>query len=186
MFLTVQEAIDLSGKSQTTIHRLCQKYDGSRQIRKERNKYLIDKDFLLEKYPPENKEAVETENFSAQTDEKLLQELNEKNERIVELSKKATELQEELKSKEARISELEDDLFDLQHELAETIDENINIGKELSAVDSEIDNEKIEIEQTSSFDLDAEKKAIRYNIAGFTISAMLLIAFIFMMYYLTK
>ena len=51
MFLTVKEASDLTGKSATTIYRLCNKRRNSVYIRKEDNKFLIDKEFLLASYP---------------------------------------------------------------------------------------------------------------------------------------
>lgn len=190
MFLTVQEAIDLSGKSQTTIHRLCQKHDGSKYIRKERNKYLIDKDFLLDKYPIDGSgDEDSSELADVVVDGNLLKELTEKNERIAELIRETTELRENIESKQNRITELEDELFDHQHELAEVLDANIYIGQELSAI-KEISSVTVESSEsdseTETFDLEAHKRGVRYTVAGITIASMLLIAFVFMMYYLTK
>lgn len=222
MFLTVQEAIDISGKSQTTIHRLCQKHDGTKFIRKERNKYLIDKDFLLEKYPAENKEVenlavVNSGNGDSELQEefaeksKQINELNEEKAKLAkenaelslenvelakdraELSEQAADLAEQIKKKDAKIAELEDEIFDNQHELAEALDANMHLGQELQALKHISDtllnppeNQSEQDEADQDFDIDARKKAIRYTISGITISAVILIAFIFMMYYLTK
>jgi hypothetical protein len=60
MFLTVKEASDLTGKSATTIYRLCNKRRNSMYIRKEDNKFLIDKEFLLASYPPIEKLISDT------------------------------------------------------------------------------------------------------------------------------
>ncbi|OQX99779.1 MAG: hypothetical protein B6I20_09645 [Bacteroidetes bacterium 4572_117] len=51
MFVTVKEAVELTGKSQTTISRLCSKRKGTRFIKKEGIKYYIDKEYLLATYP---------------------------------------------------------------------------------------------------------------------------------------
>jgi len=59
MFLTVKEASDLTGKSATTIYRLCNKRRNSLYIKKEDNKFFIDKEFLLATYPPEEKRISE-------------------------------------------------------------------------------------------------------------------------------
>jgi len=51
MFISVKEAADLTGKSPTTIYRLCNKRINTLYVRKEDNKFLIDKEFLMATYP---------------------------------------------------------------------------------------------------------------------------------------
>ena len=53
MLLSVKEAAELTGKSATTIYRLCNKRINTEYVKKEDNKFLISKDFLLAKYPTE-------------------------------------------------------------------------------------------------------------------------------------
>ncbi|MFN8254209.1 MAG: helix-turn-helix domain-containing protein [Bacteroidales bacterium] len=53
MFISVKEAMELTGLSSTTIYRLCNKRINTLFIRKEENKFLIDKDYLLATYPPD-------------------------------------------------------------------------------------------------------------------------------------
>ncbi len=187
MFLTVQEAIDLSGKSQTTIHRLCQKHEGSKFIRKERNKYLIDKEFLTEKYPPgsENDADDDLDGVDNNPDNDIV----ERDIQIVELSTQIGDLQDVVKSQTTKIEELTEQLFDNQHELAEVIEANENMLIELEALQNankSLENEAPTVIEVPSFDLQAHKQGVRYTLAGVTISSMLLIAFVFMMYYFTK
>lgn len=59
MFISVKEAADLTGKSATTIYRLCNKRVNTEYVRKEDNKFLINKEFLMATYPQE--EPVEIE-----------------------------------------------------------------------------------------------------------------------------
>ncbi|MCF6241310.1 MAG: hypothetical protein L3J74_08200 [Bacteroidales bacterium] len=63
MFVSVKEAVVLTGKSQTTIYRLCKKRSHTRYVKKKDNKYFIDKAYLLATYPSINKNIMEnTEN----------------------------------------------------------------------------------------------------------------------------
>lgn len=80
MFISVKEAADLTGKSSTTIYRLCNKRINTLYVRKEDNKFLIDKEFLLATYPPVEdytaiKETEEktsaTANQNSNTDEQV-------------------------------------------------------------------------------------------------------------------
>ena len=177
MYLTVKEAIDLSGKSQTTIHRLCQNYDDSKYIKKEGNKYLVDKDFLMQKYP-QNETLIESKDLiSSDKEQNLIQSLTEKNLRITELTVENKEIKKQ-------ISELEEQIFDHQHELAENIDANISLHKEVKAINAinEISAEGIIPEASSS----NEKDLLLYRTMLITGSLMVLIAFIFFMYYFTK
>jgi len=56
MFISVKEAADLTGKSATTIYRLCNKRINTEYVRKEDNKFLIDSEFLMATYPQEELE----------------------------------------------------------------------------------------------------------------------------------
>ncbi len=58
MFISVKEAAELTGKSATTIYRLCNKRINTEYIRKEDNKFFIDKEYLLATYPPEEEERI--------------------------------------------------------------------------------------------------------------------------------
>lgn len=79
MFLTVKEASDLTGKSATTIYRLCNKRRNSTFIKKEDNKFFIDKEFLLATYPQEEKRIIEIiENGSKETGEPVFLEIEPK------------------------------------------------------------------------------------------------------------
>jgi hypothetical protein len=79
MFLTVKEASDLTGKSATTIYRLCNKRRNSLYIKKEDNKFFINKDFLLATYPSEEKRTSDIiENGSKETGEPVFLEIEPK------------------------------------------------------------------------------------------------------------
>jgi hypothetical protein len=58
MFVSVKEAVQLTGKSQTTIYRLCKKRSHTRYVKKKDNKYFIDKAYLLATYPAVNENIV--------------------------------------------------------------------------------------------------------------------------------
>ncbi len=51
MFVSVKEAVDITGMSQTTIYRLCKKRSHTKFVKKEDNKYFIDREYLLATYP---------------------------------------------------------------------------------------------------------------------------------------
>ncbi|NJO89296.1 MAG: helix-turn-helix domain-containing protein [Chloroflexia bacterium] len=86
MFISVKEAADLTGKSATTIYRLCNKRINTEFVRKEDNKFLIDKEYLMATYPLEEEaelmidveeqpemrfeNVMETENVKNDTSEK--------------------------------------------------------------------------------------------------------------------
>ena len=67
MFISVKDAADLTGKSATTIYRLCNKRINTEYVRKEDNKFLIDKEFLMATYPQE--EAEEQPEFTEELPE---------------------------------------------------------------------------------------------------------------------
>lgn len=58
MFISVKEAADLTGKSATTIYRLCNKRINTEYVRKEDNKFLINREFLMATYPQDELEEV--------------------------------------------------------------------------------------------------------------------------------
>lgn len=185
MYLTVKEAIDISGKSQTTIHRLCQKHDGSKYIKKENNKYLIDKDFLLDKYPTD---ADTEEILSTAVNEDILKSLEEKNLQITELTISNKTLKQKLAKGAEKIKELEQELFDNQHELAEALNDNEALQKEYSANSNLLINhvEEIAATATASEEKEFDKKELIFKIGTITVSAIVLVFFVAMMYYLTK
>ncbi len=186
MYLTVKEAIDLSGKSQTTIHRFCQKYDDSKFIKKEGNKYLIDKDFLLEQYPKEEygDEIIEQKDFisSNEVEERFIQELTVKNAKITELKFEKEKLLKEKETFLKKIEKLEEENFDLQHELADNIDENMGLHQEAEVLSN------LEDIATSSPEEDkkTKKQLMLYQAILVTASLITLSAFVAFMYYFTK
>lgn len=70
MFISVKEAAELTGKSTTTIYRLCNKRINTEFVKKEDNKFFIDVDFLKATYPDEesnNDEIIEVEEAAYET-----------------------------------------------------------------------------------------------------------------------
>ncbi|MEN8121018.1 MAG: hypothetical protein ABFS35_11750 [Bacteroidota bacterium] len=59
MFVSVIEAVELTGMSQTTIYRLCKKRSHTEYVKKEDNKYYIDKEYLLNTYPERVEDDLE-------------------------------------------------------------------------------------------------------------------------------
>jgi hypothetical protein len=59
MFISVKEAMELTGMSSTTIYRLCNKRINTLYVRREDNKFLIDKEFILATYPQDVVKAIE-------------------------------------------------------------------------------------------------------------------------------
>lgn len=169
MYLTVKEAIDASNKSQTTIHRLCQKYENTKYVKKEGNKYLIDKDFLFEKYPIGSEDIMEADTI---LDENLIVSLTEKNKQITELTIKNKELED-------KIMLLEEDKLENAQEMAEILDANMSLNKELQAIKSK---RAIQYSESNEY---SEIKETLYKALIITGSVALLIAFIFLMYYFT-
>lgn len=169
MYLTVKEAIDASNKSQTTIHRLCQKYENTKYVKKEGNKYLIDKDFLFEKYPIGSEDIMEPD---TNLDDNLIVSLTEKNKQITELTIKNKELED-------KIFSLEEDKLENAQEIAEILDANMSLNKELQALKS-----KRTIQYSESGEYNDLKETF-YKALIITGSVALLIAFIFSMYYFT-
>jgi len=213
MFLTVKEATDFSNKSQTTIHRLCQKFDGTKDVWKENNKYLVNYDLLLEQYPelsekpfPGTESNNGDENLRKIISDKnleitglgienqdLKQKLSESEEKIKSLSSENTIISSSIKTedssadieaKDKEIKRLNAEILASHHELAEMTDAVMNLQKELSAVNRVNEITVSKVEDPNT-KLDTEKKLIRYRLFGITISVMVLVAFIFGMYKLT-
>ncbi len=114
MFLTVKEAILASGKSQTTIHRLCQKNEATKFIKKENNKFLIDHVFLTKQYPDTIKViSINGSNGS----EALLKTISEKNLEITGLTVELNNLKSDLQNKKNKIEELKEEDAAEVHEL---------------------------------------------------------------------
>jgi len=136
MFISVKEAIELTGKSQTTIYRLCKKRIRTDYIKVEGSQYLIDKDFLLETYPPPPEE-----------EEKLLT--------------------------------IEDDNIDTKE--PETEDKAKQLAKQIAKSAEEFENAEIE-NNGSVF----EKLSYWETIIGLSVSTLLIVGFILMLYFNTK
>jgi DNA-binding MurR/RpiR family transcriptional regulator len=62
MFISVKEAVELTGMSQTTIYRLCKKRSHTKFVQKKDNKFFIEKEYLLAAYPAQNEVNVEDTN----------------------------------------------------------------------------------------------------------------------------
>jgi hypothetical protein len=62
MFISVKEAVELTGMSQTTIYRLCKKRSHTKFVQKRDNKFFIEKEYLLAAYPAQNEVNVEDTN----------------------------------------------------------------------------------------------------------------------------
>lgn len=60
MFISVKEAVELTGMSQTTIYRLCKKRSHTKFVQKRDNKFFIEKEYLLATYPARNKDDSES------------------------------------------------------------------------------------------------------------------------------
>ena len=62
MFISVKEAVELTGMSQTTIYRLCKKRSHTKFVQKRDNKFFIEKEYLLAAYPAQNEANIEDTN----------------------------------------------------------------------------------------------------------------------------
>lgn len=49
-YISVTDAVERTGKGQTTIYRFCRKYEHTRHIKREEKKFLIDEDLLLKHF----------------------------------------------------------------------------------------------------------------------------------------
>ena len=107
MFVSVKEAAELTGKSATTIYRLCNKRINTEYVRKEDNKFLINREFLMATYPPE--EPVEQPDIVEEAPEMRFENVTEINSQTTPEEKPAS----------------------LEKETPENNENTENIGKEL-------------------------------------------------------
>lgn len=63
-FLTVQEAIELTGRSQSTISRYCRKYADTKHIKRVGKEYRLDKTHLISQFGLNNQNTHETKDYS--------------------------------------------------------------------------------------------------------------------------
>ena len=157
MFISVKEAVELTGKSQTTIYRLCKKRIRTEYVKVEGSQYLIDKEFLLETYPFEKDEddliSIEVEGADNE-DNTIIDNVN------VEDDSSVTE---------------ED--VDRVKVIADSITERIT----KNATDNFKD---IPLTDKSSFNF--EKLSYWETIIGLSVSVLLITGFILMLYFNTK
>lgn len=106
-YITIKEAVTLSGKSQSTIQRLCNSLEGTYHVKRHEGKYLIDKNYLLSDSKEDTKK---TDNQNVNHDYSLTIQI----------------LQNELVAKNQQISEL-------LERLRETNAINMNFQKQLKS-----------------------------------------------------
>lgn len=95
MFVSVKEAVELTGKSQTTIYRLCKKRSHTRYVKKKDNKFFIDKAYLLATYPAINENTMDNSDIK-ETRENLQNTPNDLIEFTVENKSKDEEIGEKI------------------------------------------------------------------------------------------
>ena len=141
MFLTVKEAAELSGKSPTTIYRLCNKRRNSTFIRKEDNKFLIDRDFLLATYPQHEKQiSHEIEYGKLEITEPVFLEIEPKLKEVYTVTEIAVEnskvINEVVSTPEIKVQEVIEEkeipLYEEQKEPETVVRANEIIDKELA------------------------------------------------------
>jgi len=150
MFISVKEAVELTGKSQTTIYRLCKKRIRTEYIKVKDSQYLIEKDFLLETYPLEEEKdnLIDIEEVSdvknSNTDNNIDTKTNDNEQTNVNL---------------------------LADEISERVEKNY-----------EQNIEKISLKDNFYF----EKLSYWETIIGLSVSTLLIVGFISMLYFSTK
>lgn len=78
-FLSVAQAVKLTGKSQPTISRFCRKFAESSHIQKNGSAYLIEEDFLLAHFPASESQNTTNQEYSGNSLE-LMSHIKEENE----------------------------------------------------------------------------------------------------------
>jgi hypothetical protein len=58
-YISVSDAVERTGKGQTTIYRLCRKHEHTRHVLREDKKFLIDEEFLCKHYSEQGTEQAE-------------------------------------------------------------------------------------------------------------------------------
>ena len=153
MFISVKEAVELTGKSQTTIYRLCKKRIRTDFVKVENSQYFIDKDYLLETYPPGNEE------------DELIDIEEEEN----------SPINEDTSINNKPEFEIEDKTQDVDI-LANQISERIE--KE--------ENNSIQEEKAINDNFNFDKLSYWESIIGLSVSGLLIIGFILMLYFNSK
>ena len=155
-FLSVKDAILLVNKSHTTLYRLCQKFNDTPYIKKEDGKFLINKDFLLAKYPvvelkDEPFELSDTEGITVDDSETNYEEV----------------LQQEMEVKDETDTNYEKVL---QQEMTET------------QTNEETAKETIEEEIEEPETLPSVNESIWETVIGVGLGSVLIVAFIWFLY----
>lgn len=148
-FITPAEAKKLTGKSQATISNFCRKHKESKHIKKQGNKYLIDKVFLLSVYPLISiKDEVNIN--SEQTDITNINEyqvnINELKKELSESKKKITEYIDAISIQQDNINEYQANINELKKQI------------EVSNAEKKKDTEIIEILKAEIKELKEDKK----------------------------
>ncbi len=159
-FLSVKDAILLVNKSHTTLYRLCQKFNDTPYIKKEDGKFLINKDFLLAKYPiieskDEPFELSDTEGITVDDSETNYEEV----------------LQQELETKDETDTNYEKVLQQEMTE-AQTNEKATNETSE-ETVEEEIEEPEI---------LPSADESILETVIGVGLGTVLIVAFIWFLY----
>jgi len=178
MYLTVKEASDLTGKSATTIYRLCNKRRNSLYIKKEDNKFFINKDFLLATYPSVEKRTSDIiENGSKEIGEPVFLEIEPKIKEEVTLAG-ATENYGALKNEAKPVTET-------NPETVENKDNIKNNNEIISPVDNNIAIEtqipiNVPIEDKKPF---YKKKEFLEPFIGLSLIVAALVSLLLLLYY---
>jgi len=156
MFISVKEAVELTGKSQTTIYRLCKKRIRTEYVNVENSQYFINKDFLLETYPPDSKEDdlinIEEDDTDNETKENNFSNINKD---------------------KANTENEADELVELADTITERIEKNATTYEE-----------DLPLIEKNNFNF--EKLSYWETIIGLSVSVLLIIGFILMLYFNSK
>lgn len=109
-FIDIKKAVDLTGKSLTTINRLVHKYEATKNIKKVNGKYVISLPFLESEYPMDihlDKSEHEMDIHKTQTENVTFTDLLESKNQTIEILKTQVENQKnELEAKNKQINDL--------------------------------------------------------------------------------
>ncbi len=140
MYLSVKEAAKLSGKSTTTIYRLCNKRINTKYIIKEDNKFKIRKDFLLASYPNEAKdEKTEIE----QTNNESLP----KEHKVIDLPKSTAKTTSNNKEFRSSLNKRADELIDFEFDRIDKSENGNSNNENQNNDDNKQETVKIETEK---------------------------------------
>jgi hypothetical protein len=197
MYLTVKEASDLTGKSATTIYRLCNKRKNSLYIKKEDNKFFVDKEFLLATYPPEEKRiSEEIEHGSVEITEPVFLEIEPKKTEEISAPVVKEQTTEVVETNDVKPLEMVVPENRLTPEVVETnvvkplemVASNIKATPEEKTNVNEIIHEKpIVIENLAQVNKPASNKSeILERYIGVSVSILALIALLFLFCFFSK